>query len=468
MPCLFLIISCLQFFVGTDLRFELTQAQAQSNSKSEQSSKLSEMSEKQIKANIQRLRLEIESDSQNIDHYLDLTAMFLKVKDFQTALNIAHECEGKFNLRDKDMKIFYYKALAFRNLGRYPEALRAYERYIQLKPEETEAYFGLAITYEKLGDLDQAKSYYRFYIDREKNPVRAKSVQFAQSKLQTLQGSNVIAIDRQNPEQQLMNDSISQSSESQSSASQSSASQNNTNSTIKQESNQQKSFQYTADQMEKIASADTLFDQGEYQKAQVSYQAVLNQVVARDLENPHDALKSLIEKSMICAFLLDQSEEITRLSMLLLNEQSVGLPFAIASMHYLKQKQIQKQPPIQINEIKIALKEGRFYHALDLITQVQSLQAEPKILLDYLKGKTLFSIGKYEEAVQLFQKSYQQMPHPYLMMELINAAMANRQNQLAQQYVEDYLAKTQSQNTQNPSRFYLQARQYLDQLKVVQ
>jgi tetratricopeptide (TPR) repeat protein len=220
--------------------------------------------------------------------------------------------------------------------------------------------------------------------------------------------------------------------------------------------------------MQKISNADTFFDQGEYQKAQAEYQSVLKEIAPQNINQPTDPLKTLIEKALICAFLLDQADEISKLSMLLLEGNAKGLAFAVASMHYLKEKQVQKQPAIQINEIKIALKEGRFYHALDLITQAQNTQLEPKILLDYLKGKTLFSIGKYEEAVILFQKAYQQMPHPYLMMELINGAMANRQNQLAQQYLEDYLAVAKNQNAENPSRFYLQAKQYLDQLKAGQ
>lgn len=421
----------------------------------------SEMNDQQLRVNIQRLRLEIEGDPQNIDHYLDLIALLLKVKDFQTALNIAHDCEAKFSLRDKDLKLYYYKALAYRSLGRYPEALRGYERYIALKPDETEAYFGLALTYEKLGDLDQAKNYYRFYVDKEKNPARAKTIQFAQGKLQTLQGSNVIAVDRQNPEQQLLNETQNPQ-QAQSNPPQSNPPQSNppqANPSI---------FQYTSDQMQKISSADALFDQGEYQKAQAAYQSVLKEISPKQINQPSDPLKILIEKALICAFLLDQADEISQLSMLLLELNAKGLPFAIASMHYLKQKQVQKQPTIQINEIKIALKEGRFYHALDLITQAQNMQLEPKILLDYLKGKTLFSIGKYEEAVLLFQKAYQQMPHPYLMMELINGAMANRQNQLAKEYLEDYLAVAKNQNAENPSRFYLQAQQYLDQLKAGQ
>lgn len=47
----------------------------------------------------------------------------------------------------------------FATYGNYPEAIKAYQKAIELDPHNAEAYFDLGVSYGEMGDIDQALLY---------------------------------------------------------------------------------------------------------------------------------------------------------------------------------------------------------------------------------------------------------------------------------------------------------------------
>ena len=69
------------------------------------------------------------------------------------------------------------------------------------------------------------------------------------------------------------------------------------------------------------------------------------------------------------------------------------------------------------------------------------------------------------ESLSAYEKAIQQLPHPSLVMDLVVTAMASQQFKVAQQYLENYINQEKLQNQEKPSRFFIQAQEYLSQIK---
>ncbi len=394
-----------------------------------------------INANIQRLKLEIETDPQISSLYVELADLMIKIKDYSSIVALVDDYESKFKIDAQTQRLLYLKALSLRNIGQFDQAIRMYEQYIQFDRFELEAHVGLGLTYEKIGDREKAKYHFLKYIDQEKDPQKIKAIQFTKQKLQQLE-SSVIA----------SQPSILEENKDQ-----------KTSETTKISEKKTANYQLNAEQIKILGEADGLFDQGEYSKANVLYQKLIDGLTNDQISTKDPAIFSLLEKGGTCSFIDGKYEQSQKISLLLLLYQPQGLPLALSALNYAKLNQ--NQALVSINEMRIALKEGRFYHVLELCDLAQTQGLEPKNLIEYIKGKALFHLGKYNESLSAYEKAIQQLPHPSLVMDLVMVAMASQQFKVAQQYLENYINQEKLQNQEKPSRFFIQAQEYLSHIK---
>jgi tetratricopeptide (TPR) repeat protein len=77
--------------------------------------------------------------------------------------------------------IYYYMAEAYRKMGRYQDAVVAYEQALELNPQFAPAYLGRALAYEKInpkadieGDITYAIQYDPYYVDAYLNRARVR------------------------------------------------------------------------------------------------------------------------------------------------------------------------------------------------------------------------------------------------------------------------------------------------------
>jgi tetratricopeptide (TPR) repeat protein len=77
--------------------------------------------------------------------------------------------------------IYYYMAEAYRKLGRYQDAVIAYEQALEINPQFAPAYLGRALAYEKIdpeadieGELTYAIEYDPYYVDAYLNRARVR------------------------------------------------------------------------------------------------------------------------------------------------------------------------------------------------------------------------------------------------------------------------------------------------------
>jgi tetratricopeptide (TPR) repeat protein len=82
--------------------------------------------------------------------------------------------------------IWYELAFSLRQMGQLPEAVHAYRRYIQLRPDDPDPYYSLGRTLDVLGRRDEALRAYEAYLAMERRPGEARWVAAAQASIAAL------------------------------------------------------------------------------------------------------------------------------------------------------------------------------------------------------------------------------------------------------------------------------------------
>ena len=63
-------------------------------------------------------------------------------------------------IREDDVFLWYYKGELYERLGKLEEALKCYDKVIELQPHHVRALLSKAKVYEKLGKIGEAIKYY--------------------------------------------------------------------------------------------------------------------------------------------------------------------------------------------------------------------------------------------------------------------------------------------------------------------
>ena len=71
-------------------------------------------------------------------------------------------------IRDDDVFLWYYKGELYERLGKLEDAIKCYEKVLELDPNHTNALLNMARIYEKLGDIEKAIDYYNKALNNKK------------------------------------------------------------------------------------------------------------------------------------------------------------------------------------------------------------------------------------------------------------------------------------------------------------
>ena len=126
----------------------------------------------------------IDADRGNLDLYNDLGNVYFALKrygDAATAFADATRRDPRYALG------WYNLAHALRKADRPREAADAYRRYITLKPDDPDPYYGLGQTLKMMGDAAGAIAAFKKYIAMEKRPDEQRWVDKARAELQALE-----------------------------------------------------------------------------------------------------------------------------------------------------------------------------------------------------------------------------------------------------------------------------------------
>ncbi len=112
----------------------------------------------------------VELDPDNINAYWYLAGYYRQSDQQDSAIAVHYELA---RLSDT-YRIWHELGLLLGKAGRYDEALNAFHRAIEIKPDSANinAYIGLATTYDALDSLDRAEEVYRQAIELAPNEVR--------------------------------------------------------------------------------------------------------------------------------------------------------------------------------------------------------------------------------------------------------------------------------------------------------
>ncbi|ACV24649.1 tetratricopeptide repeat protein [Methanocaldococcus fervens] len=94
-----------------------------------------------------------------IKHAIYLSLTLDNLKDAERYINMG------LKIREDDVILWYFKGRLYEYLGKLDEALKCYNKVIELQPTYTKALLNKARIYEKQGDIEKAIKYYNKAID---------------------------------------------------------------------------------------------------------------------------------------------------------------------------------------------------------------------------------------------------------------------------------------------------------------
>jgi tetratricopeptide (TPR) repeat protein len=126
----------------------------------------------------------IAADRSNLELYNELGNIYFALKQYGDAAGAFADATR----RDPGYALGWYNvAHALRKADRPREAADAYQKYIRLKPDDPDPYYGLGQTLKMLGDGPGAIAAFKKYIGMEKRPDEQKWVDKARAELQALE-----------------------------------------------------------------------------------------------------------------------------------------------------------------------------------------------------------------------------------------------------------------------------------------
>ena len=421
------------------------------------------------------LQLKLERTPDDSKALYMISQLLLKLKRPQEALNYLRHLTAlpaqtpplKTQLRGR-----YLLAFTYRQLKRYPEAIETYQEYIKVvgdSPEQNEAYFGLGKTYELMGDPVAAVESYERFINLEKRPKKLKYVRVAQKAMKRLKTSNVISIERdRSSEFTLLEDTSSPSvpPSTSSPASDPPQSDSSTQSkgtppaTVTSKTEAQRSKAQPAKDrstqgspskssnaprppitptQNTLSEADLNFESGRYQLSAQIYRTLSQDGTKGSALDR----QQLLYQAATSAFLAERYDEARAdAERGLLNTPDHPLFKALAVLSHLHKKDT---GTLDLSEVKIALKEGRFEDALSL-SRTLIKRGGPKGFIANMRraeGVALMGLKRYEEALVALKASASLFRHPLLTFDLARAAESNQKLREARGYYQELRDLTQ-------------------------
>ena len=98
-----------------------------------------------------------ELNVRRIDIMRNAAMVSLMINDLESA---ERYIKYGLEIRDDDVFLWYYKGELYERLEELEEALKCYERVLELHPNHINALLNMARIYEKLGDIEKAVNYY--------------------------------------------------------------------------------------------------------------------------------------------------------------------------------------------------------------------------------------------------------------------------------------------------------------------
>lgn len=126
----------------------------------------------------------LEAEPGNVEALNELGNVLFAMKKYDEAAKVFTQAcrrDGKFALG------WYNLAHAYRKLDKKQDAAEAYRKYIALKPEDPDPYYGLGQSLKGLGDVPGAIEAFRTYIKMEKRAEEQKWVDKAKAELEALE-----------------------------------------------------------------------------------------------------------------------------------------------------------------------------------------------------------------------------------------------------------------------------------------
>ncbi|MBN2695542.1 tetratricopeptide repeat protein [bacterium] len=377
----------------------------------------------------------------------------------------------------------YRYAMALRKIGKYNEAIEAYERYLKQASDDPDTFYGIAQTYLLLEKTPQAAYYYGVYAEKEKRESEKKWVEKAiqkrdelisnfndsqkeeyqillsGKKSETLTTTSIIKKDEQNSDvtsttnlnSQNSANTTTQNSNNNSTTDNSIALNNNTEQSSfvidatknkKKERSEDATLSYM---FQKGNSIDDFFLSKNYKEAIEGYKTLLSNPLTRreglfktaicylSLENYPFAIKHFTQ------IFVEESD----------NNRTRELLKIFLSNHLIVESLLSKNIPekseLAMKKVEEFIKKGNYLEALSILDiLLENMKMNTRALLQ--KIDILRVLGKNAEIEQLFKSYTSQYPEDTVVWERYADYLvsANKNVQDAKLYYEKVLSATKN------------------------
>ena len=111
---------------------------------------------------IQHFKTALATDPDFLDARYNLGVTYQNMKAYNQALD---QYKKLARARKNDPKYVFAAGYCFFYMDRYDQAVKWFDKVLALDPDHTQAQFALAATFEKKGDVEQAKRAWRRYLE---------------------------------------------------------------------------------------------------------------------------------------------------------------------------------------------------------------------------------------------------------------------------------------------------------------
>jgi tetratricopeptide (TPR) repeat protein len=94
-----------------------------------------------------------------IRHAVSLMMMLDELGDAEKYINMG------LKIRNDDVFLWYFKGELYERLGKLEEALKCYDKVIELQPNHIKALLSKAKVYEKMGEIEEAIKHYNMAME---------------------------------------------------------------------------------------------------------------------------------------------------------------------------------------------------------------------------------------------------------------------------------------------------------------
>jgi tetratricopeptide (TPR) repeat protein len=136
-----------------------------------------------IEESIVKFKQAIAADPKHAAARTALGELLLKIRRDDEAITVLRAAVDK---NPTYSLAWYDLAFALRARNQHAAAVDAYERYIKLKPDDPDPYYGLGRSLQHLGRTADARRAFETYVSLEKRPSEQRWVESAEAQLRTL------------------------------------------------------------------------------------------------------------------------------------------------------------------------------------------------------------------------------------------------------------------------------------------